>query len=67
MKIAFCTCVQIGLSCMEAIYASGGSLDLILSIPDEKARKKSGRIYVDDLLRSMEYPFLSPTTSTTKR
>lgn len=56
MKIAFCTCVQIGLSCMEAIYASGGSLDLILSIPDEKARKKSGRIYVDDFAQKHGIP-----------
>lgn len=48
MKLAFVTCVQIGLSCMEAIYEIGGSLDLIISIPDEKAKKKSGRIYVDD-------------------
>lgn len=48
MKFAFVTCVQIGLSCMEAIYNVNGLLDLIISIPDEKAKKKSGRIYVDD-------------------
>ena len=48
MKFAFVTCVQIGLSCMEAIYEINGKLDLIISIPDEKAKKKSGRIYVDD-------------------
>jgi methionyl-tRNA formyltransferase len=48
MKFAFVTCVQIGLSCMEAIYDVNGTLDLIISIPDVKAKKKSGRIYVDD-------------------
>ena len=48
MKFAFVTCVQIGLSCMEAIYEINGKLDLIISIPDEKAKKKSGRIFVDD-------------------
>lgn len=48
MKFAFVTCVQIGLSCMEAIYAANGKLDLIMTIPDEKAKKKSGRIYVDE-------------------
>jgi len=48
MKFAFVTCVQIGLSCMEAIYDVNGSLDLIITIPDEKSKKKSGRIYVDD-------------------
>ena len=48
MKFAFCTCVQIGLSCMEAIYSAHGKIDLIISLPDEKAVNKSGRIFVDD-------------------
>lgn len=52
MKFAFVTCVQIGLSCMESIYEIGGSLDLIISIPDEKSKKKSGRIYVDNFART---------------
>jgi len=48
MKFGFVTCVQIGLSCMEAIYEIGGELSLIISIPDNKAVKKSGRIFVDE-------------------
>lgn len=56
MKFAFVTCVQIGLSCMEAIYDVNGSLDLIISIPDEKAKKKSGRIYVDDFATKHNVP-----------
>lgn len=56
MKFAFVTCVQIGLSCMEAIYDVNGSLDLIISIPDEKAKKKSGRIYVDDFAQKNNIP-----------
>lgn len=48
MKFAFCTCVQIGLSCMEAIYEADGKLDLIISLPNDKAVNKTGRIYVDD-------------------
>jgi methionyl-tRNA formyltransferase len=47
MRAAFVTCVQLGLSCMEEIYAVGGHLDLVLTLPDEKARRKSGRVYVD--------------------
>lgn len=58
MKFAFVTCVQIGLSCMEAIYKIGGKLDLIISIPDEKAKKKSGRIYVDDFAEEHNIPVL---------
>jgi methionyl-tRNA formyltransferase len=56
MKFAFVTCVQIGLSCMEAIYDVNGTLDLIISIPDEKAKKKSGRIYVDDFAAKHNVP-----------
>lgn len=58
MKFAFVTCVQIGLSCMEAIYEIGEQLDLIISIPDEKAKKKSGRIYVDDFANKNKIPLV---------
>ena len=58
MKFAFVTCVKIGLSCMEAIYEIGGKLDLIITIPDEKAKKKSGRIFVDDFAQKNKIPVL---------
>ncbi|CAM1373358.1 Methionyl-tRNA formyltransferase [Tenacibaculum litopenaei] len=58
MKFAFVTCVQIGLSCMEAIYDINGELDLIVSIPDEKAKKKSGRIYVDEFASTHNIPIV---------
>lgn len=58
MKFGFVTCVQIGLSCMEAIYQANCSLDLIISIPDEKAKKKSGRIYVDDFASKHRIPVI---------
>lgn len=58
MKFAFVTCVQIGLSCMESIYSVGGKLNLILTIPDEKAKKKSGRIYVDDFAKRKKIPVI---------
>jgi len=58
MKFAFVTCVQIGLSCMESIYQNGGDLDLIITIPDEKAKKKSGRIYVDEFAKKHNIPVL---------
>lgn len=48
MKFGFVTCVQLGLACMEEIYRVGGSLDLVITLHDDLARKKSGRIYVDD-------------------
>jgi methionyl-tRNA formyltransferase len=48
MKFAFVTCVQLGLACMEEIYKNQGKLDLVITLKDEKARSKSGRIYVDN-------------------
>lgn len=48
MKFGFVTCVQLGLTCMEEIYRMGGQLDLVITLRDDLARGKSGRIYVDD-------------------
>ena len=48
MRFGFVTCVQLGLDVMEEIYALGGDLHLVVSLPDSSAREKSGRVYVDD-------------------
>lgn len=51
MKFAFVTCVQLGLSCLEAIHEYGTRLDLILTLEDNQAVKKSGRVFLDDFCR----------------
>lgn len=56
MKIAFCTCVQIGLSCIESIHQIGGHFDLLLTLHDHKSKKKSGRIYLDEIAKSTNTP-----------
>ena len=48
MKLGFVTCVQLGLSCMEAIYEVGGKLEVAITLKDEKAKSKSGRVYLDE-------------------
>lgn len=48
IRIGFITCVQLGLSCMEAIYEAGGSLVFAMTLEDEQAKNKSGRVYIDD-------------------
>jgi methionyl-tRNA formyltransferase len=58
MKFGFVTCVELGLSCIEAIYDVGGTLDLVITLPDDKARTKSGRVYVDDFCGSRGVPVL---------
>lgn len=52
MRFGFVTCVQLGLSCIEEIYRVGGRLDLVVTLKDDLARKKSGRVYVDDVCRT---------------
>ena len=47
MKLAFVTCVQLGLSCMEAIYDAGGELVQAFTLKDDRAVNKSGRVYID--------------------
>ena len=56
MRIAFCTCVQIGLSCIEAIIEDGGKFDLLLTLHNNKSKKKSGRIYLDKIALSTNTP-----------
>ncbi len=56
MKIAFCTCVQIGKSCIEAIIADGGRFDLLLTLHDHKSKNKSGRIYLDEIAIRTQMP-----------
>lgn len=58
IKIAFCTCVQIGRSCIEGILDDGQHFDLFLSLPDDKSKKKSGRIYLDDLAQRTNTPLV---------
>ncbi len=58
MKFAFVTCVQLGQSCIEKIYEIGGNLDLLITLKDEKAKNKSGRIYLDEFAEKQDVPLL---------
>lgn len=58
MKIAFATCVRLGLSCIKEIYRINGKLDLLITLKDEKAKNKSGRIYLDDFAYEHKLPLL---------
>lgn len=58
MKIAFTTCVQLGRSCIEEVLRLGGHFDLFITLQDDQARQKSGRIYLDDLAEKEGTPLL---------
>lgn len=57
-KTAFVTCVQLGLSCIEEIIKLGGKLDLLITLEDELAINKSGRIYLDEIAEKNNIPLL---------
>jgi methionyl-tRNA formyltransferase len=56
MKIGFVTCVQLGLSCMEALYRAGGRLAFAMTLTDAQARQKSGRVYLDEFCSTHSVP-----------
>ncbi len=58
MRYGFVTCVELGLACIEEIYAIGGHLDLLITLEDHRARSKSGRIYLDDIASKHDVPLL---------
>ena len=57
-RFGFVTCVQLGLACMEEIYRAGGKLDLVITLRDDQAVRKSGRIYVDEFCQQHSIPLL---------
>ncbi len=58
IRLAFATCVQLGLSCIEQIYRLGGNLDLLVTLKDDKATSKSGRVYLDEIAEEHSIPLL---------
>lgn len=54
MRFGFVTCVELGLSCIDQIYAVGGELDLVVTLPDTVAQAKSGRVYLDEFCAAHE-------------
>lgn len=57
-RIAFATCVKLGLSCIEEIYKIDGKLDLIITLNDDIAKAKSGRVYLDKVSEQKNIPLL---------
>ena len=57
-KTAFTTCVKLGLDCIEKILETGGHLDLLITLKDERAKSKSGRVYLDETAGKYNIPLL---------
>lgn len=56
MRIGFVTCVRLGLSCMKAIHRAGGRLDFAMTLRDDLAAAKSGRVRLDDFCAAHAVP-----------
>ena len=58
VRMGFVTCVQLGLSCMEALYEVGGFLSVAITLNDDQAAQKSGRVYIDDFCAKNNIPLV---------
>ena len=58
MRAGFVTCVQLGLSCMEAIYEVDGELTLAFTLHDHLAVNKSGRVRIDEFCEQRDLPLI---------
>jgi methionyl-tRNA formyltransferase len=58
MRAGFVTAVELGRVCIEEIHAAGGSLALAVTLRDEQAAAKSGRVLLDDLCARHDTPLL---------
>ena len=50
-KLAFATCVELGFSCIKEIYKLNKKIDLAITLNDQIASKKSGRVYLDNFCK----------------
>lgn len=58
MRVGFVTCVQLGLHCLESVAARGGRFQLAITLPDDTAQSKSGRVTLDDFCHRTATPLL---------
>lgn len=57
-RIGFVTCVQLGLACIEEILGAGFPLHQLVTLRDEIAPAKSGRVWLDELAEWHGIPLL---------
>lgn len=57
-RIGFVTCVQLGLSCIQEVVGLGGRFDVLVTLRDDLARGKSGRVYLDGIAHEHSMPLV---------
>ena len=56
LRAGLVTCVELGRSCLREILAAGGSLDCVITLRDDIAVKKSGRVFLDATCAAHDIP-----------
>ena len=55
-RFGFVTCVQLGLDVMDEIYLAGGELSVAITLDDQSATHKSGRVFLDEFASEHRIP-----------
>jgi len=58
MRYGFITCVRLGEACIEELLDLGADLALLGTLTDDRARDKSGRVFLDGLSAARGIPLL---------
>jgi len=61
MRYGFVTCVRLGRACVEEILGSGIRIQALVTLRDDLAQGKSGRVYLDDLAEQYQIPLCKVT------
>ena len=56
MRYGFVTCVRLGKACIEEILGSDSQIHILMTLRDDRAKHKSGRVYLDDLAEQHKIP-----------
>ncbi len=57
-KLGFVTCVKLGFRCIEEIYRLNYKIDLVITLKDDLAKNKSGRVFLDKFCNYHNIPLL---------
>lgn len=56
MRYGFVTCVRLGEACIREILSFGGRLDVLVTLSDDRAPGKAGRVYLDAIAQEHGIP-----------
>ena len=58
MRIGFVTCVELGRACIDEALDCGGTFEVLVTLRDDLAVDKSGRVHLDEIAASQDTPLV---------